>query len=134
MSKAKIILHIDLNAFFVKCEEIKNPSLIGKPTIIGHEGRGGIVSTCSYEARKYGVHSGMPTFQAKKLCPNLIVIPGHYDLYEEMSDKFFNFVRRYFSLYEKASIDECFIDATKELSKVEDVVSYLREFQETLTK
>ncbi len=134
MSKAKIILHIDLNAFFVKCEEIKNPALIGKPTIIGHEGRGGIVSTCSYEARKYGVHSGMPTFQAKKLCPNLIVIPGHYDLYEEMSDKFFNFVRRYFSLYEKASIDECFIDATKELSKVEDVVSYLREFQETLTK
>ena len=59
---------------------------------------------------------------------------GHYDLYEEMSDKFFNFVRRYFSLYEKASIDECFIDATKELSKVDDVVSYLREFQETLTK
>lgn len=61
---SKVILHIDLNAFFVRCEEILNPSLEGKPVIIGHSGRGGIVSTCSYAARKYGVKSGMPTYKA----------------------------------------------------------------------
>lgn len=134
MSKSKIILHIDLNAFFVKCEEIKNPDLVGKPVIIGHEGRGGIVSTCSYEARKYGIHSGMPTFKAKELCKDLIIIPGHYDLYEAKSNEFFTYLKRYFALIEKASVDECFIDASKELNKVEDVVSYLRELQTNLTK
>ena len=80
---SKIILHIDLNTFFVRCEELVNSSLEGKPVIIGHSGRGGIVSTCSYEARKYGVHSGQPTYQALELCPNAIVIHGHYELYSK---------------------------------------------------
>ena len=60
----KVILHIDLNAFVVRCEEIKNPTLVDKATIIGHQGRGGIVSTCSYKARSFGVRSGMPTYKA----------------------------------------------------------------------
>ena len=58
----KVIVHIDLNAFFARAEEIRNPSLEGKPVAIGHDGRSGIVSTCSYAARKFGVHSGMPMF------------------------------------------------------------------------
>ena len=86
---SKIILHIDLNAFFVRCEEIKNPSLEGKPVIIGRNGRGGIVSTCSYEARKYGVHSAMPMNQAVKLCPHLIIIPGDYHFYSALSSEGF---------------------------------------------
>ena len=90
---AKIILHIDLNAFFVRCEELVDPSIKGKPVIIGHSGRGGIVSTCSYEARKYGIHSGMPTFKAIKLCPNVLIIPGHYELYSKKSHEFINFVK-----------------------------------------
>ena len=60
---SKIIAHIDLDAFFVRCEEIKNPSLENKPVAIGKDGRGGIVSTCSYKAREYGVKSGMPMFK-----------------------------------------------------------------------
>lgn len=129
---SKIILHIDLNTFFVRCEELVNPSLEGQPVIIGHSGRGGIVSTCSYEARKYGVHSGQPTFKALELCPNAIVIHGHYELYSRKSKEFFNFVKQYSSIIEKASIDECYADMTEQLSKVKDVVRYLKEFQNKL--
>lgn len=129
---SKIILHIDLNTFFVRCEELVNPTLIGKPVIIGHSGRGGIVSTCSYEARKYGVHSGQPTFKALELCPNAIVIPGHYDLYSRKSKEFFNFIKQYSPIIEKASIDECYVDMTKQLSNVKDVVKYLEDFQNKL--
>lgn len=129
---SKIILHIDLNTFFVRCEELVNPTLIGKPVIIGHSGRGGIVSTCSYEARKYGVHSGQPTFKALELCPNAIVIPGHYDLYSRKSKEFFNFVKQYSPIIEKASIDECYVDMTKQLFNLKDVVKYLEDFQNKL--
>ena len=76
---ARVIVHIDLNAFFVRCEEIKNPALENKPVAVGREGRAGIVSTCSYEARKFGVCSGMPTFKAKSLCPQLILMPETID-------------------------------------------------------
>ena len=131
---SKIILHIDLNTFFVRCEELINPSLEGKPVIIGHSGRGGIVSTCSYEARKYGVHSGQPTFKALELCPNAIIIHGHYELYSRKSKEFFNFVKQYSKIIEKASIDECYVDMTEQLSKVKDVVGYLKEFQSKLLK
>ena len=109
---ARIILHIDLNQFFVRCEEIKNPYLIGKPVAVGGDGRKGIVSTCSYEARKYGIHSGMPTFQAKMLCKNIIILPGDYKFYELMSKEFINFVRNYTHSIEQMSIDECFCDFT----------------------
>ena len=131
---SKVILHIDLNAFFVRCEELKNPNLIGKAVIIGHEGRSGIVSTCSYEARKYGIHSGMPTFMATQKCKDLIIIPGDYSFYEEMSDKFFNYIYRYSSLVEKASIDECYVDMTHYLKKGDDVMSKLKELQDGLYK
>ena len=129
---SKIILHIDLNTFFVRCEELLNPSLEGKPVIIGHSGRGGIVSTCSYEARKYGVYSGQPTYQALELCPNAIVIHGHYELYSKKSREFFNLVKQYSSIIEKASIDECYVDMTKQLSDVKDVLKYLQNFQNKL--
>lgn len=129
---SKIILHIDLNTFFVRCEELVNPTLIGKPVIIGHSGRGGIVSTCSYEARKYGVHSGQPTFKALELCPNAIVIRGHYDLYSRKSKEFFNFVKQYSPIIEKASIDECYVDMTKQISSLKDVMKYLKDFQNKL--
>ena len=130
----KIIVHIDLNAFFARCEEIKNPALEGKPVAIGHEGRGGIVSTCSYAARKFGVSSAMPMFKAKKLCPQLIVLPVDYHFYSMMSKTFFSFVRRYTSLVEAASVDECFADFTDALKTEKDPVSFFRKLQEDLFK
>jgi len=131
---AKVILHIDLNAFFVRCEELEDPSLIGKAVIIGHDGRGGVVSTCSYEARKYGVRSGMPTFKAKELCPNVIIIPGHYHLYSQKSHEFINFIKRYTTKIEQASIDECYADFTEKLKGVANPVTFIKKMQDDLLK
>ena len=132
MPMAKIIMHIDLNAFFVRCEEIKNPSLEGKPVLIGHEGRGGIVSTASYAARKKGCHSGQPMFQATKCCPEAIIVPPDYHFYQLMSNAFFAFLTRYSSIIEKASIDECFVDMSKALRNVTDPEAYLLNLQREL--
>jgi len=126
---AKVIVHIDLNAFFASAEVARNPSLAGKPLIIGHAGRGGIVSTCSYEARKYGVHSAQPTFQALKLCPQAIIIAPDMDYYAALSRSFFAKVREITPLVEEASIDECYADFTKALSKEKDPVAFLANLQ-----
>ena len=126
---SKVIVHIDLNAFFVRAEEIKDPSLEGKPVAIGKEGRAGIVSTCSYEARKYGVHSGMPVFQAKQLCPQIILLPGDYRFYHTLSHIFRKFVRNYTKIVEIASIDECFADFTDVVKGVDDVEAFFKKLQ-----
>lgn len=131
---SKVIVHIDLNAFFVRAEEIKEPSLEGKPVAIGHEGRAGIVSTCSYKAREFGVHSGMPMFQAKQLCPNLIVLPSDFRFYRTLSHIFMAFVRNYTKIIEIASIDECFADFTDALKGVKDIEGYFRNLQNDLYK
>lgn len=131
---SKVIVHIDLNAFFVRCEEIKDPSLEGKAVAIGHEGRGGIVSTCSYKAREYGVSSGMPMFKAKQLCPHLIVKPVDYRFYSALSDQFKKFIRRYTSKVEEASVDECFADFTEIIKKQKNAEEFFRNLQRDLYK
>ena len=133
---AKVIVHIDLNQFFVRCEEIKNPTLIGKPVAVGGDGRKGIVSTCSYEARSYGIHSGMPTFQAKMLCKNLILLPGDYKFYELMSKEFISYIRRYTRKIEQMSIDECFCDFTDvfRTQNINNPELYLKKLQDGLFK
>ena len=129
---SKIILHIDLNAFFVRCEEIKDPSLKGKPVLIGKTGRGGIVSTCSYTAREKGVRSGMPTYQALLKCPNCLVLPGDYRYYSEKSHEFFNYIKKYTVLVEPASVDECFADFTDVLKSEKDPIGFIRKLQKDL--
>ena len=131
---SKIILHIDLNAFFVRCEEIKNPSLEGKPVIIGRNGRGGIVSTCSYAAREYGVKSGMPTYQALLKCKDAILIEGDYNYYERKSREFFAFIKQYTTLVEPASVDECFADFTDVLKDEKQPLLFIRNMQKDLFK
>ncbi len=130
----KIIVHIDLNTFFVRCEEIKDPSLQHKAVGIGHLGRSGIISTCSYEAREKGVRSGMPTFQAVKLCPQLILKPVDFDFYLKKSNEFHKFLERYTPIIHMASIDEAYADFTDTLKDVKDVVSYFRKLQQDLYK
>lgn len=133
---SKILLHIDLNAFFATCEEIKNPALVGKPLIVGGDGRSGIVSTASYEARRYGIHSGMPTFQAKMLCKNLIICNCDFKYYSLMSREFINYIRQYSPLIEQMSIDECFVDITETYKKYgkNDINQYLKNIQDGLFK
>jgi DNA polymerase-4 len=128
----RIIMHIDLNAFFATCEEIRNPSLKGKPVLIGHPGRSGIVSTASYPARKYGCHSGQPMFQALEQCPEAIVIPPDFDYYQVMSNSFRAYIQRFSKIYEAASIDECYVDMTKPLFHCPDPTAYLRNLQNGL--
>ncbi len=129
---SKVIVHIDLNAFFARAEEIKDPSLENKPVAIGHDGRSGIVSTCSYEARKYGVRSGMPMFKAKELCKNLIIKPVDFRFYGALSREFMNFVRTYTPKVEVASVDECYADFTEAIKGVTNVEQYFKDLQSKL--
>lgn len=107
-------LHIDLDAFFASVEQLDNPDLRGKPVIVGGlpEDRRSVVSTASYEARKYGVHSAMPTFQAYRLCPDGIFVRGRMHRYAELSYQIMNIFRDYSPDVDQMSIDEAFVDLT----------------------
>ncbi|NBO58959.1 MAG: DNA polymerase IV [Chitinophagia bacterium] len=106
------IAHFDLDAFFVSVERILNPSLEGKPLIIGGSKDRGVVSTCSYEARKFGVHSAMPMSRAHVLCPNGIFMKGSSGQYSKFSQWVTDIIAAKAPLFEKASIDEFYIDLT----------------------
>ncbi len=115
MKKYQIIFHIDLNAFFASCEEAMNPALKNVPIGIGKNTERGILTTANYVARQFGVRSAMSVFEAKKLCPNLQVVPPNFALYEEMSQKFFTYLRTLTDRVEPASIDEAYLDMTDAL-------------------
>ena len=106
------ILHIDMDAFFASVEQVRNPALRGKPLIIGGSKTDirGVVCTASYEARKFGIHSGMPLIQAKKRCPEAICIRGHFEHYQEASRQIRSILDTLSPLVEMASIDEAYVD------------------------
>ncbi len=108
-----VIFHLDLDAFFVSVERILDPSLEGKPVIVGGDPKGrGVVSACSYEARKYGLHSAMPMKQAYKLCPHGIYLHGSSGEYSKYSKEVKKILEQYAPLMEQASIDEFYMDFT----------------------
>lgn len=106
------IAHFDLDAFFVSVEILKDPSLKGKPIIVGGDGQRGIVAACSYEARKYGIQSAMPALTAKRLCPHAIFLKGSYHDYSKYSRRVTQIIAESVPIYEKASVDEFYIDMT----------------------
>ena len=106
------VLHLDLDTFFVSVERLKNSKLTGKPVIIGGISDRGVVSSCSYEARKYGVSSAMPMKMARNLCPDAIIIRGDMELYSNYSNIVTGIIAERAPLYEKASVDEHYIDLT----------------------
>ncbi|VYU40344.1 DNA polymerase IV [Clostridium tertium] len=108
----RIILHVDMDAFFASVEQLDNKSLRGKPVIVGGVSERGVVSTCSYEARKYGVHSAMPVFIARKLCPHGIFVRTRFYRYKEVSSRVFDILREVTSIIEPLSIDEAYLDIT----------------------
>lgn len=107
---SNIIAHFDLDSFFVSVEILKNPSLKGKAVIVGGQNERGIVTTCTYEARKFGIHSAMPMKTAMRLCPHAIVISGTYSEYSRFSKWVTDIIASKAPLFEKASVDEFYID------------------------
>ena len=112
MTNGRHIIHLDLDSFFVSVERLRNSSLVGKPILIGGNSDRGVVSSCSYEARKYGVSSAMPMKMARMLCPDAIIVRGDMDVYSQYSNMVTDIIDDAAPLYEKASIDEHYIDVT----------------------
>jgi len=108
----KSIVHIDLDTFFVSCERLVNSQLQGKPLIIGGSKDRGVVSSCSYEARRFNVRSGMPMRYATSLCPEAIVIKGDMELYSNKSKEVTQIIKESSPIMEKASVDEFYLDIT----------------------
>ncbi|CAI3215609.1 DNA polymerase IV [Clostridium neonatale] len=107
------ILHVDMDAFFASVEQRDNPNLKGKPVIVGGNSERGVVSTCSYEARKFGVHSAMPIFIAKEKCPTGVYISGRYGRYVQISQEIFKIFNEVTPLVESVSIDEAYLDLSQ---------------------
>ncbi len=110
--KQRTIVHLDLDTFFVSVERLQNSSLIGKPIVIGGTSDRGVVASCSYEARKFGVSSAMPVKLARSLCNDAIVIRGDMEAYSKYSNVVTEIIAEEAPLFEKASIDEHYIDIT----------------------
>jgi DNA polymerase IV len=108
----RVIAHADMDAFYASVEILDNPELRGKPVIVGGSSRRGVVTSASYEARKYGVHSAMPTAQARKLCPDGIFIPGRMARYEDAARAVRRVFESFSPIVEPLSLDEAFIDLT----------------------
>lgn len=108
----RIILHADMDAFYAAVEQHDHPDLKGRPLLVGGTGRRGVVSTASYEARPFGCHSAMPMAEARRLCPQAVVLPPNFERYKEVSDAVMGVFERFSPLVEPLSLDEAFLDMT----------------------
>lgn len=129
---AKVIFHIDLNAFFASAEEVLDPSLKDKPVVVSGQSRRSVVSTANYLARQYGIHSAMPLQMALDLCPDLVVVKGHYSFYEELSSRFIDEIKKITPLVEQASIDECYADMSQAILNYEKPLDLAWKIQQNL--
>ena len=126
------IIHIDMDQFFAAVEQRDRPELRGKPIAVGHDAPRGVVSTASYEARKYGVHSAQPIQTAKRLCPHLIIVTPRFQAYKEASAQIHQIFHDYTDLVEPLSLDEAFLDVTENKRGIALGVDIAREIKERI--
>jgi DNA polymerase IV len=126
------IIHIDMDAFFASVEQLDNPELRGKPVAVGGSGERHVVAAASYEARKFGVHSAMPSVTAKKLCPGLIFVQHRFERYQEISAKIFEIFKEYSDIVEPLSIDEAFLDVTNDKKNIGSATLIARSIKEEI--
>ncbi len=134
MTEIRKIIHVDMDAFFASVEQMDNPELRGKPVAVGGSGERHVVAAASYEARKFGVHSAMPSITAKRLCPDLIFVKHRFERYTEISDAVFEIFREYTDLVEPLSIDEAFLDATHDKRNICSATLIAKEIKEEIKK
>lgn len=132
MNDERKIIHIDMDAFFASVEQRDRPELRGLPIAVGHDGPRGVVSTASYEARRFGVRSAMPMTRAKRLCPQLIIVPGRHEVYKAVSQQIRAIFHEYTDVIEPLSIDEAFLDVTKNKTGTEMAVDIAREIRQRI--
>ena len=123
------IIHVDMDAFFASIEQHDFPELQGRPIVVGYDGSRGVVSTASYEARRFGIHSAMPISMAKRLCKELIIQPSRFDRYKEVSRQINEVFHEYTDLVEPLSLDEAFLDVTENKKNAEMAVDLAKEIK-----
>lgn len=126
------IIHVDMDAFFASVEQRDHPELRGVPVAVGHDGPRGVVSTASYEARRFGVRSAMPMAKARRLCPGLVVVRGDHALYKAVSRQVHGIFAEYTDIIEPLSIDEAFLDVTENKRGMPLAVDIAREIRQRI--
>jgi DNA polymerase-4 len=126
------IIHVDMDQFFAAVEQRDQPELRGKPIAVGHDAERGVVSTASYEARRFGVHSAQSIQVAKRLCPQLIIVEPHFQRYKEVSAQLHEIFHDYTDLIEPISLDEAFLDVTENKRGIELGVDIAREIKQRI--
>ena len=126
------VIHVDMDQFFAAVEQRDNPELRGKPIAVGHDAERGVVSTASYEARRFGVHSAQSIQVAKRLCPQLIIVEPHFQKYKEVSAQLHEIFHDYTDLIEPISLDEAFLDVTENKKGIELGVDIAREIKQRI--
>ncbi len=128
------IIHIDMDAFYASVEQRDNPDLRGKPIVVGGstEGRGGVVATASYEARKFGIRSAMPSKRALQLCPHVLFIRPRFSAYKEVSNGLREIFSRYTDLIEPLSLDEAYLDVTEDKQNIGSAIEIARRIKQAI--
>lgn len=132
MTLVRKIIHIDMDAFYASVEQRDNPELRGKPVAVGHAEARGVVAAASYEARRYGVRSAMPSLTAKNKCPELIFVPARFEVYKEISRQIRDIFLEYTDMVEPLSLDEAFLDVTENKKMMTSASVIAKEIQQKI--